>query len=277
MVRRRLAFATPFVVVVGCKAPPPVEPGEDDRTRDEEAPVVVTLARGTDASVAPSPAVAILGEGDPPVPAIRAVVLERSDAGYSGSLVTFNAGTDRGVTVSRASAWLLKADTDEPMGGGLIEILDCRPDRCRGMVRMRPEAITGHPNVEISFKDPAKEATLAQVRPPDRCCTNPPPPRPPPPPPDQVPTANPPRPLRARIIATQVEGETTGITIAAGTAAGVDPKRSEVWVVRGETTMPLAGGLVTLRSCTPRSCKGTVKLTLDQVRANPAVSVRRKD
>ncbi len=51
MTKRRLAFATPFVLVAGCKAPAPASPQEDERTRREEAPVVVSVGEPVDAAV----------------------------------------------------------------------------------------------------------------------------------------------------------------------------------------------------------------------------------
>lgn len=55
MIKRRLAFATPFVLVAGCRAPAPASPEEDERTRAEEAPVVVTLPPPIDAPLADAP------------------------------------------------------------------------------------------------------------------------------------------------------------------------------------------------------------------------------
>lgn len=51
MTKRRYAFATPFVLIAGCKAPAPASPQEDERTRAEEAPVVVVVGEPVDAAV----------------------------------------------------------------------------------------------------------------------------------------------------------------------------------------------------------------------------------
>ena len=57
MRRRRLAFAMPLVLVVACRTPPAVEPGEGEETEEEdgEGPVVVNAARPDAPPTTPAP------------------------------------------------------------------------------------------------------------------------------------------------------------------------------------------------------------------------------
>lgn len=124
----------------------------------------------------------------------------------------------------------------------------------------------------IRYEAPPPRYSDAAVPDADRghrvCCTNPPPPPPNPPPPP---------PLRTRILRTEVQGNEVIITIGAGTNQNVDPAQVEASVIRGDTDRPYAGGSVTLVRCMKTSCVGKVRLTVDQVTANPTVEVRWKE
>jgi len=167
--RRRLAFATPFVLVVGCKAPAPAHPEEA-----EEAPVVVAIPEPIDAAV--------------------------------------------------AEVAVIDAPVDAPMDAGLGPGTTWNPPR--------------------------------------------------PPPPNRMPTGNPPGPMRVRILDISIDGDKTIITIGAGTAKGIDPKRYDVRVIAADGGKPVRGGEVTLIRCTERTCVGKVKLGPDELRMNPEVEVR---
>ena len=297
MVRRRLAFAAPFVLVIGCRTPPPVEPGEEQTEEEEEAPVVVNAGPPSDAAVATVPvdavvatapvdavvAVApvdagppkvverprdrsILGEGNPPPPTIRGYLLESRAVQDGATEVTFDAGLDRGVDPKRATARLLEGETAQPLRGGEITLANCTKRTCRGTVKLGPDQVSRNPNVEIRKRDPNAPPP---ERPPITCCVNAPRGKKPKPPEPDVPR-------KVRILNTQVEGGVTTIIIGVGTDQGVTVVSSDVQVSRGDGT-PIPSGEVTLTECTARMCRGTVKLTPDQIKVTPEVMIRRKD
>lgn len=79
-------------------------------------------------------------------------------------------------------------------------------------------------------------------------------------------------PVKARVIGNSVQGDSTIITISAGKKQGVGP----TWrgaVLRGDSDAPMVGGDVTVIRVDDTRTIGKVKLTTDQVSANPYVKL----
>lgn len=77
-------------------------------------------------------------------------------------------------------------------------------------------------------------------------------------------------PVKGRVIATQMQGGETIITIGIGSDAGV----TRDWkgqVLRGDSNTPMEGGEVTVINVGKRQTAGKTRLTTDQVSANPNV------
>lgn len=189
MIKPRLAFATPFVLVVGCKAPAPTSPREDEQTREDETPVVVAIPQPVDAAA--------------PIVDVDAAVVARIDAGlsfeerYRGNpvccreprkvdnrwrppehtgnppgpqpamrtqvvkyevqeatlILTFGVGTDHGVVPKRDEAYLLFRDTNLPLEDGAIKILRCTRSMCVGTVKRTLDEVKMNYHVAVRVKD----------------------------------------------------------------------------------------------------------------------------
>lgn len=79
-------------------------------------------------------------------------------------------------------------------------------------------------------------------------------------------------PVVARVMATSVRGSEVVLTIGAGSAQGVQGG----WkgqVLRGDSDTPLDGGSFSVARVGTKECVGSVKLTTDQIAANPRVKL----
>jgi hypothetical protein len=80
------------------------------------------------------------------------------------------------------------------------------------------------------------------------------------------------KPQIAKVVRTEVQGNEVVLTIALGTANGVGSD----WVgnvLRGDSDAPIDGGSFKVLRAGTRECVGKVKLTIDQVQANPRVKL----
>jgi len=80
-------------------------------------------------------------------------------------------------------------------------------------------------------------------------------------------------PVVARVIKNEVQGSDTIITIAAGEDQGVTQKGWTGTVLRGDSDRPMDGGSVTIIRVGKRETIGKVRLTTDQISANPKVKL----
>ncbi len=103
-------------------------------------------------------------------------------------------------------------------------------------------------------------------------CPKPTPPgitEPPPPPPPPVETK---KPFVTRVLKLGIEGDGVDITLGGGSDLGVAASWKAV-VLRGETTVPLPGGNATIKRVNKTTTLVHVKMTPDQVGANPNVQL----
>ena len=107
------------------------------------------------------------------------------------------------------------------------------------------------------------DATIAAVREPR-------------PPPKGDCCANPPGPIRARVLMATQEGSDLVLTIGMPDGERWDPDRLAATSVNGGTYTPLPGGELVLFKCARRTCTGKSKLARDQVVQNPFVVLRRR-
>ena len=138
-------------------------------------------------------------------------------------------------------------------------------------------AVPGMPCETFDVKDPdCKDICPPSGAPPNwkACGTATPPGTPPPgtvtPPPPPTPPTPPKNPILARVIAANVSGNDTIITIPYGSEQGVD----KTWtgqVMRGDTKQPFPGGKVTIIRVDKTRTIAKVSLTTDLVNQNPVV------
>ena len=181
MLRRRLAFATPFVLVVGCRHPAPAAPREDEQTREDEAPVVVTLAEPLDAAepdasepvvereqpippeaplrverpLQPAPEVQIRPRREccvnPPAP--RKVPIVRTEVQGAKIVIWIGTGTNNGVTVDNSAACVIARDDEnrcDPKGS--VTLTRCDKSTCIGTVELPLDLLKGRGAVRVRYK-----------------------------------------------------------------------------------------------------------------------------
>lgn len=91
-------------------------------------------------------------------------------------------------------------------------------------------------------------------------------------PPVVTPVVTPPKPIVARVLKVDITGDGVDVTVGGGSELGVSKDWKAV-VLRGTTTSPLSGGNATVVRVNKTTTILHVKLTTDQVGANPNVQL----
>jgi hypothetical protein len=136
--------------------------------------------------------------------------------------------------------------------------------------------VPGAPCAVFDASDPeCKNVCPAGFAPPNwkACGTDTPPVPPPPPTTITPPPPPPPDPIKARIIKADVQGTDTVIIIPYGKIHRVTPSWTGT-VMRGDTAAPLVGGSFKIYRVDEQRSYAKVKLTTDQVNANPIVIIK---